>query len=165
MATIIHLGMVNVLPYPFNHINLIMSLFFLLIIFTSKKEIFWLAFFSSFFLELYSGLSFGIIIISSLIALIIFYWFLFNIFTHRSFYMIFLASALGMVIYRFVFIGFLFLYNVFFEQSGDVNTFLVLKDIFLEVIFTSIFILIFYVLLTFLIKKLRPDYVKKNLYG
>lgn len=156
---IIHLAAINLLPYPFSHLNVVFLLFTWLIIFSGQTKILYLGLPLAFLLELYSPAPFGVITLSFLISLSLVSWFLFNLLTNRSLYIVFLAGFSGLLLYRFLFILILFILNLF---KGGAPLLLpeVLLNIFLEIILTSLALVVFYFLTSLFIRRLNPAYVR-----
>lgn len=110
-----HIFIINFLPYPFNHINIIFAIFLLAITVSVNNRTIWLVLITAYFSELLSSIPFGIGTASLLVSLLTINWFQFNILTNRSIYMVFLSAVLGITLYRLLFIGFLTVYNYFFS--------------------------------------------------
>lgn len=156
---IIHLVVINLFPYPFNHVNTVFLCLLWLVIFSGQTKILWLALPLAFLLELFSPVPFGVITLALIISLSVISWFLFNIFTNRSPYIVFLSAFLGLLLYRLLFALILYLLNLF---KGGYPLLLpeILFNIFLEIILTSGVLTFGYWLTTLFIRRLNPAYIR-----
>lgn len=156
---IVHLLVINLFPYPFNHINTVFLCLFWLVIFSGQSKILWLALPLAFLLELFSPVPFGVITAALILSLAIIGWFLFNIFTNRSLYIVFLSAFLGLLLYRLLFVLILYILNLF---KGGYQLLLpeILLNIFLEIILTAGVLTFFYFLTTLFIRRLNPAYIR-----
>lgn len=113
-----HIFIINFLPYPYNHINVIFSVFILLFTISTHKKMIWLALFVSYFSEMFGSAPFGIGTFSLLTSLIAANWLQFNVFSNRSFYMIFFSAIIGMILYRVIFLILLAANNYFLNLDS-----------------------------------------------
>ena len=118
LILVAHIFVVNFLPFPFDHINIIFSSLLLMLTVTSDKKVIWLALVISYFSELFSSIPFGVGTAALIASLLIINWFQLNILTNRSVYMVFLSALLGLSAYRFLFVLFLTANNYFFNQGA-----------------------------------------------
>ena len=91
---ITHIGLLYLLPYPFNNVHLLLSVFVIMVMWSKSGLVVWLSFFSFFLLDLYSVSSFGTIFVSGTITILILYWFHRDVFTNRSFWTFIILSFL-----------------------------------------------------------------------
>ncbi|KKR34763.1 MAG: hypothetical protein UT67_C0007G0012 [Candidatus Magasanikbacteria bacterium GW2011_GWA2_40_10] len=160
-----HIFVVNFLPYPFSHINTTIFLLLLLLTIGAEKKSIWLGLIVSYFLELFSGIPFGIGMSATIITLLAINWFQLNILTNRSAYMMFLSLLLGITLYRTVFIIFLTVYNYFLRQQT-----LSYKEIIIdagwEISLSSVVLFLIYFVGSEFFKRLNPGYAKSiRIYG
>lgn len=155
---ILQIFVVNFLPYPFNHINIIFLSMLWLIILASDTGVLWFGIFILYISDLFTSLPFGINSSSMLISLVLIGWFLLNIFTNRSLYMVFLSSIIGLTFYRILFFIFLGIYNLITHDSV-LPAKEVLMDVAWEIILSSIALLVFYFISSKFIRKLNPNYI------
>ena len=156
IVLIIHIIVNEVLPQPFNFINVIFIFILLLLIIKRVNNILWLIFPLCFLLELYSSAPFGINTLALLTTFAIIDWALNNIFVHRSVYIAIFSSLFGILCYRLLFILFLIMLNkfqlYFFWQ-------VTLMEILWEVTLTTSTLAIAYVIFYKLEKRFNPRYL------
>ncbi len=157
LILVAHIFIINLFPYPYNHLNTVfgMLLFFLTI--KPSRQIIWLAIILSYFLELLSGIPFGIGQASLIISLIAINWFQLNILTNRSAYIIFISTAIGMIFYRAIFFSFLVIYN-YFGNNPLLPGKEVFSDIAWEVLLTSLEVAILYFIYSKFIRIFRKNF-------
>lgn len=160
----LHIFIVNFLSFPFNHINIIASLFLLLLTVSTNKRVLWLALIISYFSELFSSVPFGIATAALLTSLLIINWFQMNILTNRSVYMIFLSAILGIALYRIIFIFLLAAYNYFFNLP-NLPYKEIMADAGWEIMLSSIALFVLYFLDAKLLRPLRTPRRSFQLYG
>ncbi|PIT88798.1 MAG: hypothetical protein COU29_00240 [Candidatus Magasanikbacteria bacterium CG10_big_fil_rev_8_21_14_0_10_36_32] len=155
---VLHIGVANTLPYPFNNINVIFLILAWQIFFNNRPRAIWYMLPLAFLMELFTSAPFGINSISLFVSLISTKWLLDNLFTNRSVYIVFLSSAVSLAIYRLVFITLIYFINFFFYhvKIGVSKFFL---DVGVEILFTSILMTGFYFIHFFFIKKFNPKYL------
>lgn len=152
----VHIFIINFLPYPFNHINIIFTIFLLIITVSTNNRVIWLILITAYFSELLSSIPFGISTAALLLSLLIINWFQCNILTNRSVYMIFLSAILGIILYRVLFVIFLTVHNYFFNLPG-----LPYKEITLdagwEIVLSSLLLFLLYGIHARVLKFLHPS--------
>lgn len=145
LILVAHIFVVNFLPYPFNHINIIFSFPLLLLIISPSKKVLWIALIISYISELLSSIPFGVGTASLFISLLIINWFQLNILTNKSIYMIFLSAVLGIALYRVLFVFLLTMNNYFYNLNP-----LPYKEIILdarwEILLSSLLLFFLYIL-------------------
>lgn len=151
-----HIFIINFLPYPFNHINVIFVLSLLLLTVSSDRRIILLALIISYFSELFSSIPFGIGTFSLLSSLFIINWFQFNILTNRSISMIFLSAILGITLYRLLFIILLSIYN-YFSSLPTLPYKEIITDAGWEILLSSLLLFLLYIINAKIIRLLRPS--------
>lgn len=155
---ILHIGIANILPYPFNHINVVFLVLAWQIFFDNRPRAIWYLLPLAFLLELFTVAPFGINTASLFISLIFTKWLLDNIFTNRSVYIVFLASVISLTIYRVSFIFFNYLIN-WFVYHVKIEVFKFFLDVGVEIVLTSMLMTGFYFVNFFFIKKFNPKYL------
>lgn len=157
LILIAHIFVINFLPYPFNHLNTVFGLLLFFLTIKPSRQIIWLAIILGYFLELLSGIPFGIGQASLIISLLIINWFQLNILTNRSAYIIFISAIIGMIFYRALFFTLLIIHNYFFNSSllpGKE----VFVDIAWEVLFSALEVFILYFVYSRLTKTSRKNF-------
>lgn len=148
---------INFLPFPFDHINVIILFLLWFIILSNNSTAIWLILLLSWLTELLSTTPFGVNLIALIATLLITSWLLTHVLTNRSIYLVWLLALLGLVIYRSIFFILLICLN-FLMLSFDLNK-EIMMDIIWEIILTSATSGIFYLFSYKLIKKINPSYI------
>jgi hypothetical protein len=158
LIMVAHIFVVNFLPFPYNYINITFSLLLLLLTTGSNKKIIWLGLTVSYFLELFSGIPFGIGMAATIISLLIINWFQLNILTNRSGYMVFLSLLLGITLYRILFVVFLAINNYFLHRKilPYKN---IIADAGWEIALSSVILFLLYILAARFLKRQNPIYI------
>ena len=155
---IAHIWINNVLPYPFEHINLIFSFLFLYLLSDESGSVLWYGLILGLFLELFISASFGITMLALFFCLLSTRWLLTYFLTNRSFYIITLGAGLSMFMYRIYFLGLNSLTNFFFKRNF-LYTSRTTADYGYEIALTALFTMVVYLIISQIIKKLNPRYV------
>jgi len=127
LVTIIVLGIIQVSflstwLFPVNSLNLILSLVIFVTVVIDYNKGLWWAFGLGIFLELYSSLPFGLLMMS-LFFVVIFINFLFsNIFTNRSLYTLLILGLIGSVCYNLA-VSFFYLLFIVFNYNVEMFKF------------------------------------------
>ncbi|HRY36300.1 MAG TPA: hypothetical protein P5230_00255 [Candidatus Magasanikbacteria bacterium] len=157
---IAHIWVNNVLPYPFEHINLIFAFLFIYLLTDENAQALWYALILGLFLELFVSASFGVTMLSLYFCILSTSWLLTYFLTNRSFYIVTLAAAISMFIYRIYFLGLNSIFNFFFKRNF-LYTSRTAADYAYEMALTALFVMLVYLLLSRIIKKLNPKYLGK----
>lgn len=157
---IVHIWFNNVLPYPFDHINLIFIFLFLTLLLDKVEQALWYSLILGFFLELFVASSFGVTMISLFFCLLTTSWLLTYFLTNRSFYIVTLTSAVSIFVYRIYFLGLNSLSHFFFKKNF-LYTSRTIADYAYEMALTALLIMFVYVILSYWIKKLNPKYLER----
>jgi hypothetical protein len=155
---IVHIWVNNVLPYPFDHINIVFAFLFLFLLMEKMEQTLWYALFLGLMLELFVSSSFGVTVISLYFCLLTTVWLLTYFLTNRSFYIITLAATVSIFIYRIYFLGLNSIFN-FFIKRNFLYTSRTIADYAYEMALTAFFVMFVYLLLSVWLKKLNPKYV------
>ncbi|HNU95897.1 MAG TPA: hypothetical protein PKH95_00620 [Candidatus Magasanikbacteria bacterium] len=155
---IAHIWVNNVLPYPFDHINIIFAFLFLFLLMEKIEQTLWYALIFGLWLELFVSSSFGVTLISLYFCLLTTVWLLTYFLTNRSFYIVTLAAAASMFIYRIYFLGLNSIFN-FFIKKNFLYTSRTIADYAYEMALTALFVMVTFLFLSVWLKKLNPKYV------
>ncbi len=153
-----HIWINNVLPYPFEHINLIFTFLFLYLLSDDSGTALWYGLTLGLFLELFVSSTFGVTLAALFFCLLSTRWLLTYFLTNRSFYIVAFASALSIFMYRIYFLGLNSLTNFFFKRNF-LYTSRTTADYAYEIILTAIFTMVVYLVASQISKKLNPRYV------
>lgn len=156
-----HVLILTILPFPFNHINIILILFLWFIIYNGNDRILWLVLPLAFLLELFVSFPFGLTSAALLLTLLVMHRLLVNFFTNRSLYIVFLAGFLGITIFRFSFIIFLLVINLF-NSEFSVSWPEIFTNVFYEIILTTGVFFLFYLSTRIFFKRLNPKYISRH---
>jgi len=85
--------------------NLVLVLILLLVIFKNFKEVWWLVILGGLFLDLFSGLPFGLVSLSLLITAYFINWFNRSIFSEAKFWIVLFLIGLASLFYNLVLFG------------------------------------------------------------
>ncbi len=157
LILVAHIFIINFLPYPYNHLNTVFGLLLFFLIIKPSRQIIWLAIILSYFLELLSGVPFGIGQVALIVSLLFINWFQLNILTNRSAYIVFISAIIGMVFYRTLFFTLLIVHNYFFNNlllPGKE----VFVDIFWEVLFSALEVFLLYFTYSKFIRTFRKNF-------
>lgn len=160
-----HIFVINFLPFPFNHINIIFSLLILFLTIGLDKKIIWLGLAVSYFSELFSGAPFGIGMAATVISLWVINWFQLNILTNRSGYMVFLSLLFGVALYRILFIIFLSINN-YFSHREVLPYKQIVADVGWEILLSSVILFLLHLIVSKFLKRFNPSRMKGEImYG
>lgn len=151
----------NILPNPFNKINIVMLTMMSVLIFAISDKFFPYLFGLSLLTELFHVTPFGFITASLLIAMFALEWLLVNVLTNRFFMIVFIAGIIGVIAYRLVFIILMYLWRVIADGSFDLNTG-ALIGFGMEAVINATALTVIYSTASIFVKKLNPRYVIKD---
>lgn len=152
---------VNILPDPFNKINVIMLTMMSVLFFTVSDKFFFYLLGLSLLTELFHVTPFGLMTASLFFAMFILEWLLANVLTNRFFIIVFIAGIIGMIIYRLIFILLMYLWRMVANGSFDLNA-RALIGYGIEAIINAGAFTVIYLVASVFIKKLNPRYVIKD---
>jgi hypothetical protein len=164
LLTTLHVGFVYFLPYPFSKINLLFSVFIILLLWWDSGMVVWLVFFSHFLLELFSASPFGVVLFSSVTAFLVSFWLYRTVFTNRSWYAALALSFFTLTFFRLLYIAILsvlYLFKIIYFIPW--NLFLITW--FWETIFTLILVLIVYFIISRFSHRLNAAIIESSIYG
>ena len=108
------------LPYPLSTVNIILLTSVVYFLHKEQKGVLWFSVLFHFFLELYSIHLFGLLVLSSSVALLVFFWVYKQVFTDTSWYAVSVLIFFVVGIYKFVY-GVLFYLQKLFFSSAESN--------------------------------------------
>lgn len=148
-----------VLPYPFSKVSLLFAGLIIWLLWSAKGNVVWFTFFVSFITELYSALPFGIILFSSTAAMLFGLWLYRQIFTNRSWHAALVISVIILGFYRLFYIFGLVVLRIFnFDIIIPWQALFV--TVFWEILFTTILVSLFYLILSRFSRRLRPGVIE-----
>jgi|SaaInlStandDraft_7_1057024.scaffolds.fasta_scaffold99271_2 hypothetical protein len=140
------------LPHPLNSINIILLTSVVYFLYKEKKSIFWFSALFHFFLELYSIHLFGLLIFSSSVALLVFFWVYKQVLTNTSWYAVSVLILFVVGVYKMVYGALFYLQKIFFSSGQSLLFREYIVSSMQEMVYTAIaggvvYVLIFYVIL------------------
>lgn len=160
-AIMLHLLVSYTLPYPLNHVNAIIGLVILSILWFDSGVVVWLSFVVFFFLEQFQSGPFGILIASGTFSTLILFWLYKELFTNRSLWSVLAMSGIGVLVYRVLYYVGLYMVNlasrVYIVPIDISSSFFLL---FWELLFTIIFTAILFLASTLFSKKFNVRALK-----
>lgn len=110
--------------------------------------------------ELFQKTAFGLTALPLILTLLFMHWLLLNIFTNRSLITVFLTGFCAVALYRLLFVVANFLYYSLKNQTPvnveEVKIFLA------ESFFTALLLSFTYLISTFFVKRLHPEYISRG---
>lgn len=163
LLSVMQISFISGLPFQMSNLNLILVILVLMLGFGDLYFVMWWSFGLGLVLDVFSFLPFGTHLIALPIAVYIAYFLLNNFFTNRSLYTFLALGAISTLVYELFLQLTNFLLNI---NNGDFSfvkssSFWMIKLSQLE--FNLLAMLIFFNLLHFLSKRLKPVFlIKKN---
>ncbi|PIR04132.1 MAG: hypothetical protein COV59_03030 [Candidatus Magasanikbacteria bacterium CG11_big_fil_rev_8_21_14_0_20_39_34] len=142
LVIFLHFTCLYLLPYPFDHLNILFFFFVNSIFWGGSGRIVWVAFVLFFILDLYTGTPFGLLLVIGPISVLFSYWLFMYLFTNRSIFALLGLLVLSLAIYRGLYLGVLFIFS-FFHQIA-ISAILISVTFAWEALFTGAAILISY---------------------
>ncbi len=161
-TALLYLAQVSVwemLPSPINKINIIFLFFVLMSAFLTVGKFLWLIVPLAFYLEIYSSAPFGVSSLSFYLGVLFLNFILINFLTNRSAFTVFLSCLLGLLAFRVVYVVMLFTTDFFSHSGFPPNLLQVALSALLESVLSACLGVLFYLLVIFIIKKIRPGYL------
>jgi hypothetical protein len=153
---LLHLTLISFYTSPLNHLNLFIPFFIFFFLLTDQRLVWYLAFFSAWFLDILSFNFFGLHIITFLLIVWLIDAWLKNWFTRHSIYSFLVLGVLATLLRNFIFYGLSFnKYYLFFRQEFWF-------DLLVEIIGVIIFILLFYYLAFNFSRRLKPFFLGRK---
>ncbi len=143
---LVHMAASSLLPYPLNAINSVMAVCLLIMMRKEEGLVVWVSFFCHFVIELYTKTPFGILLAAGTMSLLLGYWLYGYIFSNQSWYAALALSVIVMAMYRIIYtlgiIG-----TDFFLSTSHPFSVIVLSKYFFELLFTSLVVVIAWIIL------------------
>ncbi len=158
LLILLHLSWRIIFHQPVNFLNIIMTVFLWLIILNPRQKYILVATYTLLVCELFYTTPFGLESFSQIFALLIANWLLLNVFTNRSLIIVFFTGFVSMVIYRIIFIIFIY-WNSLIQNYSNVFSTLLIKMFLSEALITAISLSVIYVATSIFVKRLRPEYI------
>lgn len=163
LAAIFHSSFISALPPFFSAINLSLILLFFVLLFTNLNTALVTSILLGFWLDISTFSFFGLNTISLFMAIWTVNFLLINWLTNRSLYSFLALSAIGTVAYNFLFYILLF----FWQGSAADNSFFLFSTNFWtsllwQMLWSTIFMLLFFNLANSLSKRLKPFFLEKK---
>jgi len=155
---VLHVIISNLLPEPWNRLNVIFIAAMCALLFQKKTKFIWHIFIIALITELFLASPFGLATGTLFISVAAMDWILLNLLTNRFFLIIFIAGFLGMFIYKFSYLiaytALHYVANLSFSLSRAV-----LYDFFIETLINAFVLTIIFLISSLMIKKLNPKYL------
>lgn len=153
---------INVLPYPFNHIDVVFVALWWYICVPTDAHVWGKIVILGLTTELYSSSPFGITTCALFISLVIGRWLVLHIFTSHAWHVILFATFTTLVLYHGLFLVILIvhhsLYGIPWSLSGPF-----FASTAIGIALSTILMLIFYIAARLYNKRLRPNYTTLSL--
>jgi len=108
LLTILQLSLINNLPHPLNHFNLILvTLIFICVILSYRLSLIWLLA-AGFILDLFSVNPFGLYLLSLFVAILVIHFLFKQFFTNKSIYTVLTLGLIGTILFNALIILFQF---------------------------------------------------------
>lgn len=146
-------------PHPWHHVSPAFTAMILYVIITPGRSHMWIVLLLIWLQELIAATPFGMNALALFIGLSALNWCLLTIFANRSLLILCLATFLTVAIYRVSFYFFLKTGVVLFNQTFNYSWVELGKDMLWEMLFTSTLVIVLYLLLSFFLKGLKPEYI------
>lgn len=156
----IEVSAISFFPRPFNNLGLVLpAIIYLAVVFNLNFALWW-SVVAGFFLDIYSLLPFGAIMIALIITTFCAHRLFLKHFTNRSLYSLLFLGFLGTIIYKGIILGISFLPFLF---GKDLQIFYfnfnLLKITFAAIILNSLFLILLFYLTNLFSKRLKPAYM------
>ncbi|MFA6426831.1 MAG: hypothetical protein WCW16_00085 [Candidatus Magasanikbacteria bacterium] len=140
-AAFIHIVAVSLFPTPFDSINIAFGILMLMITLRQSGAVVWIAFCLFSALNTYSSLPFGFLLFPGVVSILSVYWFYRDVFTNDSLWAIGALTMLGLIFFRLLY-GMLVVISDFIVYWPSLFAY-----VGYEIMFTTMFTLIFYFVL------------------
>jgi len=139
---ILHFCSLYILPYPFDHLNVLFLFFVSSIYWVGSGRIVWIAFILFFILELYTGTPFGLLLLIGPMSVLFSYWLFMYLFTNRSIFAAIGLLIISLATYRGLYLLGLFVFSFF--QDISISIILIFVTFCWEALFTGLTFLLLY---------------------
>ncbi len=164
MIVALDIGLVYVVPYPYNKTNLLMAFLVIMLMVSESGKVVWLSFILHFFIELYALTPFGVVLFSGTSSMLVLFWMYKSIVTNRTFVAATLLSSLAIVLYRLSYSVLLVVSNLF-ASTGAVAWHPLFVIYGWELLFTVSFTSLLYIIVSRLTRYFNLTVVSKLTYG
>ncbi len=163
----VHLFFVDVLPFPYNRLNVTIIFGLVSIIMIGNSKILWWFLPPLMIEELFIAMPYGINIIAIFSAFVFFNWCLQSVFVSRSLLIVWLVALATILGYRVLLYFMLFSFGSFSLETLMMSWGNISLEIMWELILTGMMLVIIYIPLMMFVKKLQPGYmmVRHKEYG
>ncbi|MFH1789465.1 MAG: hypothetical protein ABH832_00090 [bacterium] len=152
---------INAMPYPINEIKIVIFTMIWIILLSKKINIIlWFILLVGLFQEASASTPFGAIFLAMLSTAVAVNWILKNIFTNRTLYTTIFSMAIGILFYNFVLILQIYFYGVFNGLEFSLFNSFLPTSIVIQILITSCFAILFFLITHRFAKKINPNYVK-----
>lgn len=158
---LLHIYIKTILPYPLDHINVIILVFLWINILNLSSFFYSSMFVALFLLELFTSAPFGLNAAGIIVSYFIIQWFIHEIFTYHSWYIIGILTLISFVSYRIIwYIGATFF--IFLTNNQLIISQEMFKDWVFEALCSTVVMFIAYVLVASFTPYFKPHYIKKR---
>lgn len=162
VVILIHTTVINVLPFPFNFMNVIFVTLMWLLFYTDSGATPWLTLIFGFLLELFSASPFGFEMIGLFFSVALIRWALNTVLTNHSRAIVAFAGGAGIFCYRLIFYSLFGVYELF-HGNNDWFSAAILANVGWEIVLSAAALLIAYVLSAPFISRFNPKYIRARL--
>ena len=158
LLVLTHTILVDLLPYPFNFLNITYIGLVWWLMYDSTHETRAAILTVAFLTELYASTPFGVVLFAFVASLLITDWMLRTILTNHSWYMVFLAGILSLSLYHALYIFILILLASFFHSGFAPNQKIIIVTMG-EVLLSSLALMVLYFVSRLFTRKMNPRYI------
>ncbi|MDD2757872.1 MAG: hypothetical protein PHD72_00670 [Patescibacteria group bacterium] len=149
----------NVLPFPFNRLNIIFTGVFLFLLFGKNNRAFWFIAPLALLAEFFSSMPFGANAAAIIAGMVVIEWTLLNLLTTRTLLTCGAAFLIGFVVYRLTFIAALIFFQLLGLSDKIALTKIFFANIGTELAVNIIFVLLLYPIISFFVQRPNPRYL------
>jgi hypothetical protein len=155
---ILQIAAANLLPPPWNRLNLIFIAAMLIMIFNRQNQFVWYLFGLSLMSELFHSSPFGLNTAALCVSIAALDWLLINKLTNRFFPIVFIAGLIGVFTYRSAYLIMAAISHLIFGTAFALSAPLALDFLF-EMLINAALLTVIYLIPALFIKKLNPRYL------
>jgi len=158
LAAVIQIFLSSSHNFGLANFNLLLIILVLLVNVTSAGRVIWFLILAGAVMDVYSGLPFGIFLVSYLLTAVVLEALFINFFTNRSFYSLLILGGLGVLVYNLFFLsvsGLLYYLGAsdFFTSWGY------LADVGWQLLLAMVFLTLAFFFINYLSKKFKPVFL------
>jgi len=142
----------QLLPFPLNKINVIFGSIVLMLLLTRNGVLVWMSFFLHYLVELYATIPFGVVLFSGTMTTLVLYWISREVFSSAKMIIVLGMGLVSIIIYRFFYTVTLVFANAITHNTAPALNVEILSLYGWEVLFTTGFIALLYLILPTRIK-------------